>query len=51
MANIRTYFIDDIADCAADEPVSLWTRAFVVAGLSLAAWVPVLVPLYLIFYR
>jgi hypothetical protein len=54
MSDITTLFLADPAlakDSTAEESLSPRVKAFVIMGLALAAWVPVLVPLLLFFHR
>jgi hypothetical protein len=54
MSDVTTYFIGDTAaavDPAAEVSLSPRTKAFVILGLALAAWVPVLLPIFLILHR
>lgn len=51
MTDIANCFIADTAERDADEGLSLRARALVIIGLGAAAWVPVLLPIYLIFLR
>jgi hypothetical protein len=46
-----TFFVADCAsviDPNAERSLSPLAKAFIITGLALAAWVPVLLPLYLI---
>jgi hypothetical protein len=51
MSDITTFYIAGTADPDTEEGLSLRARALVIIGLALAAWVPVLLPIYLIFHR
>jgi hypothetical protein len=51
MADITTLFLVDrasVMDATAERSLSPRAKAFVIIGLALAAWVPVLLPLVLI---
>jgi hypothetical protein len=52
MSDLTTLFLADAAagiDPTAERSLSPRAKAFVIIGLALAAWVPVLLPLFLIF--
>jgi hypothetical protein len=52
MSDITTLFAADtlsVIDPIGERSLSPRAKAFVVIGLALAAWVPVLLPLFLIF--
>jgi hypothetical protein len=54
MSDVTTYFTSDTAAAAestAEPSLSPRAKAFVIIGLALAAWVPVLLPLFLILHR
>jgi hypothetical protein len=54
MSDVTTYFTSDTAAAAesiGEPPLSPRAKAFVIIGLALAAWVPVLLPLFLILHR
>jgi len=54
MSDVTTYYIADTAaaaDPAAEASLSLRAKAFVIIGLALVAWVPVLLPFFLILHR
>jgi hypothetical protein len=54
MADVTIYFSADAAaeeDSSVETPLSPRAKMLVIAGLALAAWVPVLLPLCLIFHR
>jgi len=54
MTDITTLFLADAASAegsSADQSLSPRVKALVIIGLALAAWIPVLVPLWLMFGR
>jgi hypothetical protein len=51
MSDIASCLVTDTVDPDPDNGLSLRTRALAIIGLAAAAWVPVLLPIYLIFLR
>jgi hypothetical protein len=51
MSDTTTLFLADRVNPTAERSLSPRAKAFVIIGLALAAWVPVLLPLFLIFRR
>jgi hypothetical protein len=54
MSDLTSYFFADGAaadDRSADASLSPRLKALVITGLALAAWVPVLLPLFFILHR
>jgi hypothetical protein len=54
MSDLTSYFFADGAvadDRSAEASLSPRLRALVITGLALAAWVPVLLPLFFILHR
>jgi hypothetical protein len=52
MTDMTSYLIADAAeaiDAKIETPLSPLAKTLVITGLALAAWVPVLLPLFLIF--
>jgi hypothetical protein len=54
MSDMTTYFISDATateDWTDEAALSPRVKAVVIMGLALAAWVPVLLPLFLLLHR
>jgi hypothetical protein len=54
MSDMTTYFTIDTAaveDPTTETTLSPRAKAFVIIGLALAAWVPILLPVFLILHR
>jgi hypothetical protein len=54
MSDLTAHFVDGTgaaADSAAEAHLSPRAKVFVIIGMALAAWVPVLVPFFLILHR